>query len=318
MTSVMDVFMELFIELDLLQPSELSSFYWYWDYVISTKGHALKNLRELHSRLAIQLHEVDILEAKEAVTKAKSVMNNSKKNKKTKDSFNNAKAKYAALITAPPPPPAAYSTEEIFLILKGQLLKAQYRMFLALDEEGAAIKPTSSPVSSPALIFESRFRSFQAIGNPAPIGYADFLATKTSSSPESLAPDALITSADGILKTVKTLIEKAVSALPIDTYRGVGQGGQGRWPRCVCRGGSNATSKLTVEQLYPCKELEAPHAKEQVATAAVMLEDMMGLYEGQAKVFYLAVSLHQIFTLFVGECDVVARLHAAVAEIGWP
>lgn len=281
-TSVMDVFMELYMELDLLNQAEFTSYYWYWDYMLSTKSFALKTLRELSNAMRSQLHEVDLNDAKEAVTKAKTSMNSNKKSKKAKETFNKAKAAYANLMSTPPPAPESYSTEEIFCILKGQIQKALFRFYMALDE-GGVIKPADSPCSSPGLIFASRYRSLLVIGNPAPISYDDFLATKLSSSAELLEPLALVSSADAMLKTVKTLVAKAMSALPQDLNLHSAPSGAARWPRCVCRSGTPATAKLSASDKYPNSTLEkSPETL--VPCKSLYIQDLIALYEGLPKV----------------------------------
>jgi hypothetical protein len=185
MTTVMDTFMELFIELDLLSTTELSSFYWYWDFITSSKGHALKTLREMSSSLKTQLYEIDLATAKDNVSLTKIALSGNKKNKKLKEAHADAKTTYARHLETPVPTPMAYSSEEMYVILKGQLQKALFRVYLGLDQ-GGVIKPTVSPYAPPDLLFANRYRSFLAITNPSPIGYADFMATKNSSTPEQL------------------------------------------------------------------------------------------------------------------------------------
>ena len=292
------------MELDLLQHAEYSSYYWYWDYLQSTKSFALKTLREMHSAVQQQLHALDVTEAKEAVAKAKTHMNANKKSKKAKEAFNNAKATYATCLAIPAPSPDPFSAEEIYIVVKGQILKSLFRVYMALEEEGVIRALASGPCSSPDLIFASRYRAFLEIGKPAPLSYAEYAMTKTSSEAEMLAPISLLTWADGTLKTVKTLMERAVQAIPLvvgpvnsgaSGGRGSGSGsgsGSNRWPRCVCRVGTPATARLTVAQKYPQDMLggeclsSAETGEKQGGRQSrdIYLQDMVALFEGQTKV----------------------------------
>lgn len=46
-SGVMDLYMELLVEMDLLSYSELACFHWYWDYLISTRAWSVRTMREM-------------------------------------------------------------------------------------------------------------------------------------------------------------------------------------------------------------------------------------------------------------------------------
>jgi hypothetical protein len=46
-TGVMDIYMELLMEMELLSYSELDCFHWYWDYLISTRAWSVRTMREM-------------------------------------------------------------------------------------------------------------------------------------------------------------------------------------------------------------------------------------------------------------------------------
>lgn len=64
-SGVMDYYMELLIEMNLLSYTELPCFYWYWDYLISTKAWAVRTMREMRDSIAVQ----EYTHAQEIVTK---------------------------------------------------------------------------------------------------------------------------------------------------------------------------------------------------------------------------------------------------------
>ena len=280
-SNVMDAFLEMFIELDLLQHSELCSYYWYCDYITSTRGFALKSLRELRNDLDKQLYEIDMKSAKDAVTRARAAVKK-KKNKKDKEVLNTAKTQYENMMAKPPPTPIPFSSEEIYLVMKGQMHKAMFRVYMAFNE-GGVIKQSSSPCSSPELMFATRYRSFLSISNPTPIGYADFVSTKTSSPPETLVPASLFESAGNILKTIKSLTTRAVVAVPPEYQSNALNEGRHRLPRCVCKSGLPATASLAFSERYPHDTLE-DEPETPLHSKSLFLQDIIAINEGQAKV----------------------------------
>lgn len=64
-SGVMDSYMELLMEMNLLSYAELPCYYWYWDYLISTKAWAVRTLREMRDASGMQ----EFTNAQEIITK---------------------------------------------------------------------------------------------------------------------------------------------------------------------------------------------------------------------------------------------------------
>jgi hypothetical protein len=79
-SGVMDLYMELLMEMDLLSYSELACFHWYWDYLISTRAWSVKTMREMKE---MESHR-NLNEAQELIKKYDSQQQQLKKQKSNK------------------------------------------------------------------------------------------------------------------------------------------------------------------------------------------------------------------------------------------
>jgi hypothetical protein len=66
-SGIMDRYMELLVEMDLLSFSELSCFHWYWDYLISTRAWAVRTMREMKDTEQLLQYRRDQKEAEELI-----------------------------------------------------------------------------------------------------------------------------------------------------------------------------------------------------------------------------------------------------------
>lgn len=54
--SMMDLYMSLMVEMDLVGVEEWDYFYWYWDYICNSGVYAAEKLRNQRYQLALQMH----------------------------------------------------------------------------------------------------------------------------------------------------------------------------------------------------------------------------------------------------------------------
>ncbi len=165
-TKFMDIYMELLMDMDVLDKTEFDSFYWYWDYILTTQGHAIDRLRSLNYQLEMTLYE-------EKQAEYNSNIMNSKKNGK--------KNKMKMIEPVPPKVIPAYA-EDFLNRGKGQLCRGLFRITLILKQLGF-LKRHDSMHTSTGFIFDRRFRIFQEVINPTALTYGEFVYTINKDKP---------------------------------------------------------------------------------------------------------------------------------------
>jgi hypothetical protein len=138
-TLLMDLHMSLLVEMELLNIVELSCFFWYWDYICSTRVWVSQTLQSLKYDKDCALYEFDVTNLK----------NNKKINKK---------------VPVAPVAPIT-SAEELLLKGKGHLCRGLFRLLYSGTELGL-IESVENKYTTPSFRFSQRFRAFQTIHNP--------------------------------------------------------------------------------------------------------------------------------------------------------
>jgi hypothetical protein len=164
---LMDLQMGLTVESNLLGDDELAYFYWYWDYLCSTRAYAIEKLRELRFYLDQYNYEEELKKLASAGAKGK---------------------KAAKGLMAPQPP--ATSSEELLIRCRGQVCRGLFRQLVIAGDVGL-LRNAGSRYTSPAWKFEQRFRSFAVIRNPPLLTYEDYTRTFTSSKGDGNAEGSI-------------------------------------------------------------------------------------------------------------------------------
>jgi hypothetical protein len=170
---LMDLQMALTLESRLLGTDELDYFYWYWDYICTTRALNIERLRELR-------HLVDMFNYEQDMLNAAAEIDNSNKNKAAGGAKGKGKGGKS---TAPPavslpsrPPPSAQTAEELVIRCRGQVCRGVFRQMVVAAELGL-VKTHESKYTSAEGKFQQRFRAFDTIRYPAMLSYEAFLMT---------------------------------------------------------------------------------------------------------------------------------------------
>ena len=206
LTSIMDTQMGLFIELDLLRTSELDYFYWYWDYILSTRILAMKSLRELASTLVVELATSRRLEAEQGLHLLKMRATMSQKEKASK------RLEYQKMMEEPIPGTIPASSDELMTQARVATFKGLFRVYIVLTKL-KFIDKEENEYTSPEQLFGQRFRSFVHIENPHPLSL-DMFTSMTTSEPHA-TPQDILSSASACFRNGKLYIDELrKTALP--------------------------------------------------------------------------------------------------------
>jgi len=180
---LMDLHMVLLVEMELLSVSELDYFYWYWDYICTSRVHSLETLRQLRYQFDLIIYDAKVEEIKANERKKQSEGVGASGNKKKSSSKAvrgkggqsnlSADSPAPALPVAPAPPDA--SAEELLYRGRGQQCRGLFRMLTAAVEL-EVIDKTECRYTSWSFRFDQRFRAFQSIPNPPLLHYSDYAA----------------------------------------------------------------------------------------------------------------------------------------------
>jgi hypothetical protein len=123
---VMDLYMALMVEMDLIGVEEWDYFYWYWDYLCSTGVFTAEKLRTQRFHLDVEIYEAAKLDAARAKSAQDSANVKKTGKKKGKGSAESKPAETSApLVTPVMMPPGR---EELLLKGRGMLCRGVYRM----------------------------------------------------------------------------------------------------------------------------------------------------------------------------------------------
>lgn len=128
--TIMDLYMSLMVEMDLVGVEEWDYFYWYWDYLASTGVFAGEKLRTQRFQLDQEMHEFAKIDA-ERLKLAEESANSKKsggKNKKKKGPETAAESAAASAAALPVPVLLPAPVEELLLKGRGMLCRGVYRM----------------------------------------------------------------------------------------------------------------------------------------------------------------------------------------------
>jgi len=199
-SSLYDAHMGVVVESHLLGKNELDYFYWYWDYILSSRVYATRRLNELQFTLANKKYENNRMEAMEALKALK-------KTKKEKDKSKRwSRAECQRILDEPPPAPVPPSFEELVTKAKGSLVKGLFRVYVALGSVGLLLKP-ENPYTSWEFRFFNRFRAFQSIANPPVLDLEAFQQVAASSRDVSLTD--ICNASLHCFKTAKAILDEA-------------------------------------------------------------------------------------------------------------
>ena len=187
-TLLMDLFMGVSAESNLLSNNELDYFYWYWDFICNTRCWAFERLRGLAHDLRLQLYEQELEGLNKAGAGSSSNSSSSggsssssgggKKGgaAKAKDIAPSSSSSKAPPRPTPAPPPAepAMSLDETLQRSKGHLCKGIFRMLVVAHQWGL-LSRRENKYTSWHWRFMQRFRSFNTILNPPMLSYDEFL-----------------------------------------------------------------------------------------------------------------------------------------------
>jgi hypothetical protein len=216
-TSFMDLYMSVTVEMDLLGNDEKDYFYWYWDYIYSSRCWAINHIRENRYQLDYSLYEEKIRDAQKVLDHIQ-LMKRSKKYSKTKDRAKElADATAAGLVLASEPPaPLPTLPDEALTRAKGQICRAIFRLYVIAGKLGVfdVLKRIYPYGLSPSGRFDQRFQCFQDIINPPVLSLDSYFNTIDSQEHTEVKLDDLLQSALICFQNAKKLLEEVKRALP--------------------------------------------------------------------------------------------------------
>jgi hypothetical protein len=180
---VMDLHMALLVESDVLGVQELDYFFWYWDYICTTKSFALGKLRDQRFSLdeAVFSSATERWRASEA-EKAVTGKANKKKNN-SKGSKDKSPVPSSPAPNLPTPSKRPLTVDEMMVSGRAQLCRALFRMAIVCGQVGLVDKAENRFMSWDCR-FELRFKAFRNINNPPMLSHADFYRTVHSRGSE--------------------------------------------------------------------------------------------------------------------------------------
>ena len=174
------------VENELLGKEELAYFYWYWDFICTSRAWAIDKLRNCRFIRENAAQEKYLLGRAKKEIEANGVTggdkgpagaNNTKKSKQ-KNKNNAAVAVVVAgeeKLTPPGPiSEPVISIEEIVVRSRGHACRGLFRMF-ALAHELSLVRRHDERYTSLAYKFHQRFAAFHTLRQPHPVSYRDYL-----------------------------------------------------------------------------------------------------------------------------------------------
>lgn len=194
-SQLMDFHMGLIAEAGLLAVNEMDYFYWYWDFICTTRITTQEKLRSLKHECECSIFEVALLNEAEELQRADKEAQRAgggkkgKKKGKTPQAMtvsSSEKLSEAILVAAkdslkakgilPPQPHIMCTVEEYYTKGRGQLCRGIFRILYICAEFGL-IDKTENKYMSWDWKFANRFRAFHSIQSPGMLSYADFMRT---------------------------------------------------------------------------------------------------------------------------------------------
>lgn len=166
-TLLMDLFMSVSAESNLLSKNELDYFFWYWDFICNTRIWAFDRLRTLAHDLRVGMYE------EELGAYTRSLSDAGKKSGKSKGK-NKAVSISETLEMPVKPVDPAISIDETLQRAKGHLCKGAFRLLVVANQWRLIVRKENK-YTSWQWRFMQRFRSFQNIQNPPMLCYDEFI-----------------------------------------------------------------------------------------------------------------------------------------------
>jgi hypothetical protein len=181
---IMDLHMGLLVESDVLGAQELDYFFWYWDYICTTKSFAISRLRDQRYALDMTVFSTAVERWKASEAEAAAVANKAGKKK-------NNKASKGVPASTPPnlptPTKRAMTVDEMMVTGRAQLNRALFRMAIVYGQVGLVDKAENRFMSWNCR-FELRFKAFRGITNPPMLSHTDFYRTVHNRGSEQSQP----------------------------------------------------------------------------------------------------------------------------------
>lgn len=195
-TQVMDIHLELLLEYNLLSKNEMDCFYYYWDYISTSRAIFMEKLRELSFSVdkAIFLdrleHEIESIrnaklsEVSSKIAKGKKSLKSMKAVKEamsvidSSQDIRNEALNSLILKGVECPQTSSPSFMETFLRARGQLSRGIFKLLLALSYL-EVIDKAENDVMSWDWRFQMRYRAFLSIPNPVMLRYQDIIRHPT-------------------------------------------------------------------------------------------------------------------------------------------
>jgi len=166
---LMDMHMSLTVENELLGRDELAYFYWYWDFLSTTRGFAMDTLRTLrvkresaaqHKYIEQRMKQIEVAQGKKGKAKAPGAAA--------------AAAEQPPLVEPPEMSEPVISIEEIVVRSRGYVCRGLFRMFVLAQELGL-VRRHDERYMSMANKFYQRFSAFQDVPHAPRVTYEDFV-----------------------------------------------------------------------------------------------------------------------------------------------
>ncbi len=206
----MDLHLGLLAELGVLGAQELDYFFWYWDFVCTSRAFAMERLRQHRSDLDHQIYLGAVERRKGLVVaaeeEAKARKASGKKNKNARE-----------VSVVPPvvaqPEQRDPTVEEHLCRGRGQMCRGLFRMLVVAHQLGLVDKVENRFMSWEAR-FALRFKAFKNVPQPPLLCYTDFLKTLLKGSQSG---DDLVFDADGEVRDPRR-VGDAAATVKIDAH----------------------------------------------------------------------------------------------------
>lgn len=189
----------LMSELDLLSGFELDSYYWFLEYVSSTRVWAIRKLREMRYAYDKAMFEFKIAQATKLIK-------DQKKNKNSKISGKQVKDAKRVLESPAPPVPAA-PAEEMLALASNHIYKGIVRLMISLLRLGFIRAAPDVEFTSKDTRFNNRYGLYRSLSHIALVSLSDFdKAVFQIDEMESTVP-AKLASASAFLSNAKAALD---------------------------------------------------------------------------------------------------------------
>lgn len=169
-TLLMELYLSLAMEMELVHGTELDYYYWYWDYICSSNTWAYQNLRKTRG-------QYDLDTAADAAAAGGSGKGK-KKGGKAKPAAPVQQQAEARRFENPFP-------AELWMLTRGMVCRGLFRSLVACRQlqtgpRDSYLSDDDNPYMSCSWRFDQRFRAFMHIHNPPLLSYSDFIQTITA------------------------------------------------------------------------------------------------------------------------------------------